>query len=171
MMMNRLRPQPLTVEAFTPFGDVIETGSASSFAVNDDLAQRYDDLAFIDTADQDGRPNISIFVSEPRPLPVVIDMIECHPLGSQMFVPLGDHPYLVAVSNGAPPFEASDLSVFLISDGRGVNYRKGLWHLPLCPLYRPGRFLVVDRGGPGDNCDEFHFPSDARITVELDQPH
>jgi ureidoglycolate lyase len=168
--MISLTPQPLTVEVFAPFGDVIEAGTRTSFAINDDMAKRYDDLAFIDASDEGGRPNVSIFVSKPRPLPVVIDMVERHPLGSQLFVPLGDHPYLVAVTDGTPPFYAKDLSVFLITDGRGVNYRKGLWHLPLCALFEPARFLVVDRGGPGDNCDEYHFPSDTRITVELDPP-
>lgn len=166
--MISLTPQALTADVFAPFGDVIETGTNTPLAVNADLAQRYDDLAFIDAGDEGGRPNVSIFVSKPRPLPVVIDMVERHPLGSQLFVPLGDHPYLVAVTDGKPPFEAADLSVFLITDGSGVNYRKGLWHLPLCPLYEPGRFLVVDRGGPGDNVEEFHFPADAPITVELD---
>jgi len=166
--MISLTPQLLTVEAFAPFGDVIEAGSKAPLAINVDMAQRYDDLAFVDASEEGGRPNVSIFVSKPRPLPVVIDMVERHPLGSQLFVPLGDHPYLVAVTDGAPPFDAADLSVFLIADGRGVNYRKGLWHLPLCPLYESGRFLVVDRGGPGENCDEFHFPPDTPITVELD---
>lgn len=166
--MISLTPQALTAEAFAPFGDVIEVGSIAPLAVNDDLAQRYDDLAFIDAGDEDGHPNVSIFVSKPRPLPVVIDRVERHPLGSQLFMPLGDHPYLVAVTDGAPPFEAADLSVFLIIDGRGVNYRKGLWHLPLCPLYEAGRFLVIDRGGPGHNVDEFRFPSDTPVTVDLD---
>ncbi len=168
--MISVTPQPLTSAAFARFGDVIEAGSGTPLAINDDMAQRYDDLAFVDTGDEGGRPNVSIFVSEPRPLPVVIDMVERHPLGSQLFVPLGDHPYLVAVTDGTPPFEAADLSVFLVTDGRGVNYRKGLWHLPLCTLFEEGRFLVVDRGGPGDNCDEFQFPPDMRLTVELDAP-
>lgn len=166
--MISLAPQPLTAEAFAPFGDIIEAEANTPLAINNDLAQRYDDLAFVDVGDEGGRPNVSIFVSQPRPLPVVIDMVERHPLGSQLFVPLGNHPYLVAVTDGTPPFEAADLSVFLVNDGRGVNYRKGLWHLPLCPLYAPGRFLVVDRGGPGENCDEFHFPPDVRMTVELE---
>jgi ureidoglycolate lyase len=168
--MISLTPQALTAAAFAPFGDVIETGANTPLAVNDDLAQRYDDLAFLDTSDEGGSANVSIFVSKPRPLPVVIDRIERHPRGSQLFVPLGDHPYLVAVTDGTPPFEAADLSVFLITDGRGVNYRKGLWHLPLCPLYEPGRFLVVDRSGPGENYEEFSFPPGAPITVELDPP-
>jgi len=168
--MISLAPQPLTADAFAPFGDIIETGSKMPMAINDEMAQRYDDLAFVDAGDEDGRPNVSIFISEPRALPVVIDMVERHPLGSQLFMPLGDSSYLVAVTDGAPPFQPSDLSVFLISDGRGVNYRKGLWHLPLCTLFETGRFLVVDRGGPGDNCDEYHFPHDARITVEIDPP-
>ncbi len=168
--MISLTPQVLTAEAFAPFGDIVEAGSSTPLAINDDLARRYDDLAFVDTGDEGGRPNVSIFVSKPRPLPVVIDRLERHPLGSQLFMPLGDHPYLVAVTDGTPPFEAADLSVFLITDGRGVNYRKGLWHLPLCPLYKPGRFLVVDRGGPGDNVEEFRFPPGAPITVDLDPP-
>lgn len=166
--MTEVYPRPMTAETFAPFGDVIETASRGSFAVNDALAQRYDDLAFIDTGEAGGKPNVSIFVSDPRPLPVVIDLVERHPLGSQMFVPLGDHPYLVAVSNGQPPFTADDFAVFVVADGRGVNYRKGLWHLPLCPLYRPGRFLVLDRGGPGENCDEFRFPFGDQFTVRLD---
>ncbi len=166
--MISLKPRSLTAEAFAPFGDVIDAGSKTPLAINDDTAQRYDDLAFIDADDEGGRPTVSIFVGQPRPLPVVIDMVERHPLGSQLFVPLGNHPYLVAVTNGDPPFSASDLTVFLITDGRGVNYRKGLWHFPLCALYEPGRFLVVDRGGPGENCDEFRFPPDEQITVELD---
>ena len=165
--MTSLLPQPLTVEAFAPFGDVIEAGSKTPMAINENMAQRYDDLAFVDAGDAGGHPSVNIFVSEPRPLPVVIEMVERHPLGSQLFMPLGDYPYLVAVSDSTPPFDAAELSVFLITDGRGVNYRKGLWHLPLCPLYGPGRFLVVDRGGPGDNCDEFYFSPDAQITVEL----
>lgn len=166
--MTKLRAQPLTAEGFAPFGDVVEAGSKAPLDINDDMAQRYDDLAFVDVADAGGRPNVAIFASKPRPLPIVIEMVERHPLGSQLFVPLDDHPYLAVVTNATPPFEASDLAVFLISDGCGVNYRKGLWHLPLCPLYKPGRFLVVDRGGPGENCDEFHFPSVAQITVDLD---
>jgi ureidoglycolate lyase len=168
--MISLKPQPLTAEAFAPFGDVIETGSKSPLAINDEMAQRYDDLASLDIGDQGGRPNVSLFVSQPRPLPVIIDMIERHPLGSQLFMPLGDYPYLVAVTDGTPPFQPSDLSVFLITDGRGVNYRKGLWHLPLCTLFETGRYLVVDRGGPGDNCDEYHFPRESPITVEMDPP-
>lgn len=167
--MISLTPLALTAEAFAPFGDVIETGANTPLPVNDDLAQRYNDLAFIDANDDGGRPNVSIFVSKPRPLPVIIDRVERHPLGSQLFVPLGDFPYLVAVTDGTPPFEAADLSVFFINDGRGVNYRKGLWHLPLCPLYEAGRFLVVDRGGPGENFEEFRFPADIQITVKLDR--
>ncbi len=169
--MISVTPQPLTAEAFAPFGDVVETGSKSPLAINAATAQRFDDLAVLDTGDQGGRPNVSIFVGQPRPLPVVIDMVERHPLGSQLFMPLGDYPYLVAVAGGTPPFQASDLSVFLVSDGRGVNYRKGLWHLPLCTLFETGRFLVVDRGGPGDNCDEYQFPPDQQITVEIQPPN
>ena len=44
----------------------------------------------------------------------------------------------------------------LVTDGRqGVNYRAGTWHAIQSVLEREGEFLVVDRGGDGNNCDEY----------------
>ncbi|HIX61434.1 MAG TPA: ureidoglycolate lyase, partial [Candidatus Halomonas stercoripullorum] len=46
---------------------------------------------------------------------------------------------------------------------QGVNYRAGTWHAIQSVLEREGEFLVVDRGGEGNNCDE--YPLALRITV------
>jgi ureidoglycolate lyase len=35
-----------------------------------------------------------------------------------------------------------------------VNYHRGTWHHYLLALGAPSEFVVVDRVGPGDNCDE-----------------
>jgi ureidoglycolate lyase len=46
---------------------------------------------------------------------------------------------------------------FVTNGAQGVNYRRGTWHHPVIALANPSEFLVVDRVGPGFNCDEFFF--------------
>ena len=40
---------------------------------------------------------------------------------------------------------------------QGVNYATGVWHHPLLALEGVCDFLVVDRAGPGPNCDEIQL--------------
>ena len=56
---------------------------------------------------------------------------------------------VVVVAPDAPRPRASALRAFLATGGQGINYRPGVWHMPLTPL-APGRFLVVDRVGDQD---------------------
>jgi ureidoglycolate lyase len=152
-----LQVQPLTAEAFKPFGDVIEaTHTAKHFSINQGFAERYDQLALVDANDSGGQAAISVFRAKARPLPVALSVLEKHPLGSQAFMPLSGHAYLVVV---APGFEQPDINkvqCFLASATQGVNYAKGTWHHPLLAL-QDSDFLVVDRSGAkGDmNCVEF----------------
>ena len=153
-----LEVEPLTRAAFAPYGDVIEPdGARESYAVNEGTATRFHDLARIDPG-AGGHLVVSIFRAEPRELPFEIAMLERHPLGTQAFVPLSDAPYLVVVGygpSGAP-------RVFR-AQGQGVNFRKGVWHHPLFALERTSDFLVLDRDGEGDNCDEIALDERWRI--------
>ena len=76
-------------------------------------------------------------------------MLERHPRGSQAFVPLSDAPYLVVVAD-----DPSTPPRCFLARGQGVNFRAGTWHHPLLALERTSDFLVVDREGDDDNCDE-----------------
>ena len=81
--------EPLSSEAFIPFGDVIEASDAARhFPINDGYAERYHDLARVDVASGGGRALINIFRAKPRGLPFELRLLERHPLGSQAFVPL-----------------------------------------------------------------------------------
>lgn len=155
-----LSVEPLTAEAFAPFGDVIEASeSARSFPINRGFAQRYHDLAHIDVASESGHPLVSIFRATPRSLPLKLELLERHPLGTQAFMPLSQHSYLVVVAAPATPAspDLSALRCFHARCDQGVNYARGTWHHPLLALVGRSDFLVIDRGGHAakGNCDEF----------------
>ena len=152
-----LTVEPLTREAFREFGDVIEIEGAESFPINEGTTTRYHDLAQVDVASEAGVPLISIFRGLARPAPIEVRMMEHHPLGSQAFYPLQNHAYLVVVAPRGGAVGPGDLRAFRAAGDQGVNYRRGVWHHPLLVLRDGHDFLVVDRGGEGDNCVEHHF--------------
>jgi ureidoglycolate lyase len=144
----------LTRESFAAFGDVIATGGAPHFTINDGTAERYDDLAQVDVAAEGGRPRVSIFIAQPRPRPVAIRMLERHPFGSQAFMPLDGRDYLVVVAPAGPIVRPAQVRAFRADGSQGVNFRRGVWHHPLLVLAADSRFLVIDRAGPDANLEE-----------------
>lgn len=156
--MRLLSPEPLTREAFRPFGEVIEMEGAAHFTINQGFAERFNDLAHVDVAAEGGVTNVSLFLGQPRPLPVEIRLMERHPLGSQIFFPLQDRPWLVLVAGDVHDF--ASYRAFTASGRQGVNYARNVWHHPLLVLDAESRFLVVDRKGPGNNLEEVWFAED-----------
>ena len=149
-----LEIQPLTREAFAPFGEVIEASDAAQhFTINAGNTERYHDLARIEPG-ADGRVIVSIFRGQPRTLPFTVQMMERHPKASQAFIPMSGKPYLVVVAPAGEPPKAEDLKVVLARGDQGVNYATGVWHHPLLALDAVCDFLVVDRSGTAPNCDE-----------------
>ncbi|MFC6632873.1 ureidoglycolate lyase [Microbulbifer taiwanensis] len=162
--MLQLKAQPLTAEAFAPFGDVIDSRTADSFAINGGRAQRYHDLARIETLGDESRPLISIFISEPVDLPLQLTYLERHPLGSQAFIPMHGERFVVVVAPKGESIDPSEVRAFVTDGHQGVNYRAGMWHGVQSVIERRGEFVVVDRGGPGNNCEE--YPLELRVEVE-----
>lgn len=159
--MRELTPEPLTAEAFAPFGSVIEASDAAvKLDINQGHAVRYDRLAEIDVADGGGTGAISLFRARPLAEPV-LRMFERHPLGSQSFVPLNGGAYLVAVAP-AGEFDVAKVRLFRAEAHQGVHYRKGVWHHFLLVL-DDSDFLVIDRSGPGNNCEEIELAPPDRI--------
>jgi len=162
--MRELTPEPLTAEAFAAFGSVIEASDAAvKLDINQGHAIRYDRLAEIDVADEGGTGAISLFRARPLAEPV-LRVFERHPLGSQSFVPLGGKPYLVAVAP-AGDFDPAKIRLFRAEGHQGVHYYKGTWHHFLLVLDADSNFLVVDRAGPGDNCEEIALGSGDEVRV------
>lgn len=160
-MSGIIHIEPLTVAAFAPFGDVLDVSGEPDKIINQGLCGRYHDRAAVDVTD--GKAGISLFNAQARQLPLVLDMVERHPDGSQAFLPMSFSPFLVIVApdeNGKPGRPRA----FLSTAGQGVNYHRGTWHGVLTPLHAPGLFAVIDRIGAGENLQEHWF--DTPFTVE-----
>jgi ureidoglycolate lyase len=151
-MTRLITIQPMTAEAFAPFGDVLEVAGAPDKLINQGLCGRFHDRARVDVSD--GRAGISIFQSQTRALPYRLDMLERHPDGSQAFIPMSHDPFLVIVApdeNGKPGTPLA----FRTAPGQAINFHRGTWHGVLTPLHAPGLFAVIDRIGDGPNLEEY----------------
>lgn len=173
MSLTQLSPlelviEPLTKESFKEFGDVIETDNSEHFMINNGSTKRYHELAKADVEEQGGNAIISIFVADTLEYPLNIKMLERHPLGSQAFIPMLGNSYLVVVAPKGNTPKVDKIRAFLTNGKQGVNYHKGVWHHPILSLFEGDKFLIVDRAGDGNNCDEHHFKSNFR-TVSLTQ--
>ena len=164
----KIRIEKLTKAAFAPFGEVVEAEGAKEIPINQGFAVRRNALGTVDVATHDGDVNISLFVAQPRPMPIAIEVMERHPDGTQLFYPLQDRPWLIVVCDD--PHQADSYRAFLATGRQGVNYFRNIWHHPLLVLDSDSRFFIVDRKGPGANLEEiFLEPAQALYLDDLPQ--
>ncbi len=150
--MISLVPVPLTRERFAPYGDVIETSPDFASAMNDARFERFDNLCNVDLAD--GKVAISVTrCRTPTSLPLRVDKVERHPLGSQAFVPLTRSIMVVVVAPPGESVSADELRAFISNGRQGINYHRGTWHMPLIGLEDRQEFLIIDRAGGESNCE------------------
>jgi len=164
-MTITLKPQALTSERFALYGDVIEAVVDRTAAMNAARFDRFDDLCGVDMKDG-GRVAVSIARCRvATSLPLRIEMVERHPLGSQAFVPLTPCRMIVVVAPPEESVEARDLRAFVSNGRQGVNYHRGTWHMPLIAFDAGQEFLIIDRASNVPNCDE-HSLDEAVALVE-----
>jgi len=162
--MTTLRLEPLTKTAFAPFGDVVEAAGAMPMQINQGFAERFNDLAHVDVTSDGGMTNVSLVTASPRPLPLAIALMERHPLGSQIFYPLQDRPWMVVVCGD--PLDPSSYRAFAAAGQQGVNYARNVWHHPLLVRDAASRFIIVDRKGPGNNLEEVWLPEGTGLRLQ-----
>ena len=158
--MRTIPAEPLTQEAFAPFGEALTIPTAKS-------------RVYFDTALRNGRPaarpSLSLSFAEPRgALPLRVKVMERHEFSSQSFVPLGPVRWLVLVAphgvGGGP--DMTRARAFLPGPGQGVTYGMNVWHHPNTVLDAPASFAIwmwLD-GGKGD--EEF-FDVAEPLTVDV----
>jgi ureidoglycolate lyase len=133
MNVIHLKVQPMTREAFAPFGVLID----SRGSVEIDLGE--------------GKPSLTGATSERRPFK--FDFMARHRRTMQVFSPLASSRSVIAV---APPNDEAapdvDRIIAFLVDGRlPYAYHKGTWHTPPFPVNEWSSYLVVDRAGTLDD--------------------
>jgi len=131
-----LIPQPLTKEAFAPFGDVIDVPEAPGRTYYNDA---------LGNLRPGAQANLSLSLKAETPdRPLRSDYMERHEFSSQTFVPLDVERWLIVVaphaSAGGP--DVAGMKAFIATGRQGVTYRPNTWHHGLTVLDRPGRFAV-----------------------------
>ena len=135
-----LIPQPLTKEAFAPFGDV--------FDMPTDAGRFYYDDALGNLRPAAGA-SLSVALKAPTPdRPLRSQEMERHEFSSQTFIPVDVGRWLIVVAPHAAPRDGKagpDMAAaraFIADGSKGVTYKADTWHHGLTTLDRPGSFAV-----------------------------
>ncbi|KAJ2681691.1 hypothetical protein H4R19_007288, partial [Coemansia spiralis] len=98
-MSRQILVEPLTIESFRPYGDVIQLeGQRNVIVANQGTARRVNHIARLENlreasapAVQSARANMCIISSAPRPTVggrFEVTLLERHPFSSQVFLPI-----------------------------------------------------------------------------------
>lgn len=156
--------EPLTAQAFAPYGEVLES-SGDSEPMNQGMGQRFRELAEVDVLAEQGTPAISRVRCLPESVPVQLRLMERHPLSTQAFIPTNGQRYIVVVAPAGEPPRLADFRAFVCTGEQGVSYGRGIWHHPMIALDRQCDFIEVHRAGPGKNCDEVALPAPVEVRL------
>ncbi len=158
--------EPLTAEAFAPFGALIDVRDGAPDYVGASGTEGWH-VAF-----ESGRPLVSLLRTPYQGLR--FRTMERHFHVSQAFIPLGGEHAAVAVappslSQGAPPLEA--IRAFLLDGSKGYVLHRGTWHsLDRFPLRPPDtRFVMLtDHETQEDLTAAYAGKRSAALTQEID---
>ena len=148
-----IRVQPLSTEAFAPYGEVLAPKGEGRPA-NAGMARCFDEAVVLENRRPGARANLAVFDVRPYGLPFAVQELEQHPYSTQTFLPLRAARYAVVVcaaqTGGAP--DVGTMQAFVAPRDIGVHYRAGTWHHAIMALDAPARFasLVWEDGGAGD---------------------
>lgn len=143
-----MQVQPLTSQAFAPYGDVLAVPRANG---------RWDADASLFSARAAARPSLTLSQRDPVVLPLQVLRMERHAFSSQTFLPLAPARFLVLVAPHAPGGgpDMARAQAFLAGPGQGVTYGRDVWHHPMAVLDAPARFAVLIWKDGGADDEEF----------------
>jgi ureidoglycolate lyase len=135
--MRTLLAEPITAEAFAPFGEVL--------VQPDGFDRHYFDSA-LSNARPAAYPSLSLAMVKPlesQPLDAV--QMERHAFSSQSFVPMDAARFLaiVAPHTAAGKPDSERARAFLVEGGKGITFRADVWHHPMTVLDRASAFAVM----------------------------
>ena len=154
----------ITKENFSLYGDLITISDKKSEDINNNTTQSFFDLANIKIIGEDNSPRLNIFSAKKRNFPLVIDMLEMHPLSSQVFLPMSKTDFLVLVSPIDVKPNLDKIQCFKILNGDGVNFKCKVWHFPLISLH-DANFITIDKKDATENIKIYKFTDDEKFIL------
>lgn len=134
--MITLKPQPLTAEAFAPYGHVVAVPADPRRIYFGELIENR----------RPGAPlGLSYSVMQGVELPCRLTLFERHEFSAQAFLPMNATRYLVTVcpDTGTGRPDPSRAIAFLAAPDQGIVYGANVWHHPMTCLTPRGEFTVV----------------------------
>lgn len=163
---RHLRAQPLTADAFAPFGSLAMIDAAGGRLVNQDRARRIPGIADLRHDEAAARPVLDIYHIAPSLLPFTLTCFERHVLSPQIFIPIRCKRLLIAVApdrgDGQP--DASRGLAFICDDRVIIRYHAGVWHSPLVALDDAATLtMMMWEAGDARDCQE----ADLAVSIEV----
>jgi ureidoglycolate lyase len=158
-----LAVQPLTSEAFAPYGTVLAAPAGTGRPINGGNAERFDLVGDLQLGAQGGRPMLALFRAQARRFPHEVTEMERHALGSQTFVPVGERRFVIVVAPAGEAPAPGALAAFVTDGLQGVTLAPGTWHHALLAV-DAGDFVVVERAAASVDCDACALA--ARVVVD-----
>jgi ureidoglycolate lyase len=155
----------ITAEAFAPFGALIDAAGARPESINDGTTLRHSDLAALDLRGGSRDPVLGIYVAGARRFPLRIARLERHQRAAQVFMPLGDHRFLVVVAPGKDVPQWEGVRAFVTRPGQGVALHRGCWHHGLVALGDGDRFAVIEGGDYRADTHEAQAPHPIELSA------
>lgn len=143
--------EPLSAQAFKPFGEVTDLLSGE---------RRNHVTGAYDRTVEAIEPRLWVStVLNAVKLPLSLQSLERHPYSAQSFMPVNGCPYIVVVCNadGSGQPDLNTLRGFIAAPGQGVTYARNVWHHGLSVLQAPAQF-VVSMSFSGEGGDDIFLP-------------
>jgi ureidoglycolate hydrolase len=146
----QIKAEPLTADAFRPFGQVIGVDTVQMKIVNDRFR-----MGIITTTYRSCR----------------ISHLNRHIKSTQALIPLGGKSCLVVV---APPTvdldnpeDLKQVKAFLNDGSYGINIDLGTWHMALLPLGPKMSVVNIQGEHSGEDTEERSFPEKFDTVIEI----
>jgi len=162
-----LETKKITKENFSLYGNLITIRDKRSEDINNNTTKSFFDLADIEILGDDNHARLNIFNAKKRVFPINIDMLEMHPLSSQVFLPMNITDFIVLVSPVNAKPNLNKIECFKVSNGDGINFKSSVWHFPLISIQN-AKFITIDKRDSEKNIEIYKFTENEKFILNYE---
>tara|TARA_B110000495_G_C22746536_1_gene437550 strand:- start:13 stop:507 length:495 start_codon:yes stop_codon:yes gene_type:complete len=162
-----LNIKEITKDNFSLYGDLISIRDKSSEGINNNTTQSFFDLANIEILGENNNARLNIFSAKKRIFPLNIDMLEMHPLSSQVFLPMNKTDFIVLVTAVDIKPDLNKIECFKVSNGDGINFKSHIWHFPLISV-QDAKFITIDKKDADKNIEIYKFTENEKFILNYE---